>query len=251
MSRTLKEEEYTLKRNEILDVAQRLVYTQGYEQMAIQDILDELRISKGAFYHYFDSKQTLLEALSERMVTEVEKILVPIVEDPTLRAEEKMRLYFNTAANWKTAQKPFIMALLRVWYSEGNAILRQRLLTVTTRRIGPEITKIVEQGIKEGVFSSRYPDQIGEILPAIAAGISESMIRLLLSIDQHPELKPELVRQVDAYIDTIERVLGAHPGSFGLSGSGWLENWTNEPENRPQGQEMDPQEPLKVTTEHT
>ncbi|HVN52914.1 MAG TPA: TetR/AcrR family transcriptional regulator [Anaerolineaceae bacterium] len=251
MSRTLKEEEHTLKRNEILDVAQRLVYIQGYEQMAIQDILDELHISKGAFYHYFDSKQDLLEALSERMVTEVEKILVPIVEDSTLRAEEKMRLYFNTAANWKTAQKPFIMALLRVWYSEDNAILRHKLLAITTKRVGPEITKIVEQGIEEGVFSSRYPDQIGEILPAIAEGISERMIRLLLSIDQHPELKPELVRQVDAYIETIERVLGAPPGSFALNGSDWLEHWINAPENRPPGEAMDPQVSLDVTNEHT
>ena len=55
MSRIVKEEEYTLRRNDILDTARRLVYTKGYEQMTIQDILDALQISKGAFYHYFDS----------------------------------------------------------------------------------------------------------------------------------------------------------------------------------------------------
>ena len=67
MARILKEEEYTVKRNEILDVAQRLIYTKGYEQMTIQDMLDDLQISKGAFYHYFDSKQAVLEALVERI----------------------------------------------------------------------------------------------------------------------------------------------------------------------------------------
>jgi len=56
---------------EILDVAQRLVNTKGYEQMTIQDLLDELQISKGAFYHYFGSKQALLEAIIERIVDEV------------------------------------------------------------------------------------------------------------------------------------------------------------------------------------
>ena len=61
MARSVNEKEYAVKRNEILDVAQRFVYTRGYEQMSIQDILDELHISKGAFYHYFDSKQALLE----------------------------------------------------------------------------------------------------------------------------------------------------------------------------------------------
>ena len=48
MARIVKEEAYTGKRNVILDVAQRLIYTKGYEQMTIQDILAELQISKGA-----------------------------------------------------------------------------------------------------------------------------------------------------------------------------------------------------------
>ena len=56
MARILKEEEHTAKRNEILDAALQLVYSKGYEKMTIQDILDQLQISKGAFYHYFDSK---------------------------------------------------------------------------------------------------------------------------------------------------------------------------------------------------
>ena len=63
MARKVKEEDYASRRNEILDAARTLVYTKGYEQMSIQDILDALKISKGAFYHYFDSKPALLEAL--------------------------------------------------------------------------------------------------------------------------------------------------------------------------------------------
>ena len=57
MARTIKGP--SEKRNEILDSARRLVYSKGYEQMTIQDILGELQISKGAFYHYFDSKGAL------------------------------------------------------------------------------------------------------------------------------------------------------------------------------------------------
>ncbi|HXZ05870.1 MAG TPA: TetR family transcriptional regulator, partial [Ktedonobacteraceae bacterium] len=47
MARIVKEKEFAGKRNEILDVAQRLIYTRGYEQMTVQDILEELEISKG------------------------------------------------------------------------------------------------------------------------------------------------------------------------------------------------------------
>src|SRR5438309_977263 len=63
MARTVKEEEYAIRRNQILDVAQGLIYTKGYEQMTIQDVLDGVQMSKGAFYHYFDSKRALLSDL--------------------------------------------------------------------------------------------------------------------------------------------------------------------------------------------
>ena len=82
MTRIVKE--HTVRRNEILDVAQRLVTTRGYEQMTIQDILDELQIAKGTLYHYFDSKRALLEALIERAQGEIEQMLIPLVHDPAL-----------------------------------------------------------------------------------------------------------------------------------------------------------------------
>ena len=76
MSRSVKAHEYAEKRNAILDVAMRYIATKGYEQMAIADILGELTISSGAFYHYFDSKPALLLALVERMGDEVEQLVL-------------------------------------------------------------------------------------------------------------------------------------------------------------------------------
>src|SRR5712691_1713827 len=115
MARIVKE--HAVRRNEILDVAQRLVYTKGYEQMTIQDILDDLQISKGAFYHYFDSKQALLEALIERLLDEGVQLLLPIVDDPHLPALEKLQRLFDRLVRWKTAQKTFLLALMRVLYA--------------------------------------------------------------------------------------------------------------------------------------
>ena len=48
--------------------ATRLFQTKGYDQTSVQDILDALGASRGAFYHYFDSKGALLDAVVERMV---------------------------------------------------------------------------------------------------------------------------------------------------------------------------------------
>ena len=54
------------KRLEMLAVAERLFCVKGYDATSIQDILDVLHVSKGGFYHYFASKEALLESLFAR-----------------------------------------------------------------------------------------------------------------------------------------------------------------------------------------
>src|SRR5229473_1920547 len=82
MARTVNPTLHTVRRDAFLDVAQRLVQTKGYEAMSIQDVLGELEASKGAFYHYFDSKQALLEAVVERFADGAMASLAPILNDP-------------------------------------------------------------------------------------------------------------------------------------------------------------------------
>src|SRR5512136_2174315 len=126
MARVVKADEHAVKRKEILDAAQRLVFTKGYEQMSIQDIVETLQISKGAFYHYFGSKPALLDGLVEAMVDEAEVMLDPIVAEPHLSAIDKFQRYFAAAGRWKTEQKEFILTLLRIWYTDQNTIVRQK-----------------------------------------------------------------------------------------------------------------------------
>src|SRR5262245_35458159 len=111
MTRTTKEQEYTAKRNEILDAAQRLVFTKGYERMSIQDILDTLWISKGAFYHYFDSKAALLEAYIERGQDDLDKIFGAIIDDPSLSALDKFQRFFAVLESARRSQQVFLADL--------------------------------------------------------------------------------------------------------------------------------------------
>ena len=59
-----------MRRSELLAAAERLFYTKGYEKTSVQDILDELKFSKGGFYHHFDSKLAVLEAICEMRAKE-------------------------------------------------------------------------------------------------------------------------------------------------------------------------------------
>ncbi len=229
MARIVKEEEYAGKRNAILDVAQRLIYTKGYEQMTIQDMLDDLQISKGAFYHYFDSKQAVLEALVERIGEEVLQFLLPIVRDPGLPALDKFRRYLATLNRWKIGQKAFFLALLRVWYADDNAIVRQKLRTAAIREIAPLLTEIIRQGIQEGVMTANYPDQVGEVIASLAQDAGETIGALLLSFDAERDDMQRVERTVAVYTDAIERVLGVPPGALSLVDDQTLKEWFVSP----------------------
>jgi len=229
MARSVNEKEYTLKRNQILDVTQRLIYTKGYEQMAIQDILGELQISKGAFYHYFDSKPALLEALIERIGAEALQLLTPIVHDPQLPALEKLQRFFDTAVRWKTARKTFMIELLHIWYADHNAIVRQKMLAMWSKYSLPLLTAIFQQGIREGVLNIRFPDQVGAVLLPLIHGIGDAFAELLLVREPQGDELQRAERLIAAYNDALERVLGAPAGSLQLMDSEALKEWFAAP----------------------
>lgn len=231
MARVVKEDAYAARRNEILDVAQRLIYTKGYEQMSIQDILDDLRISKGAFYHYFGSKGAVLETLVERMaVDEVIPLLNTIVRDPHLSALEKLNRYFDTASRWKTAKKAFLLELLRVWLADENAIVRQKMYSMSIKHVTPLLTEIVRQGIREGVLTTPYPDQMGEVVYSIAQSLGNIFGELLLLHEPGRDNLRQLETVIAAYTDALERVLGAPSGSLKLIDTEMLKEWLSPEE---------------------
>ena len=160
-------------------MAQRLVYTKGYDQMSIQDILDELQISKGAFYHYFDSKGDLLEALIDRMRLDVEPIMLPIINDPDLPTLDKLHRFFDAVGRWKTARKEYLLSLLRVWYADENAIVRQKSTANVTKWFAPLLAGVIRQGAQEGVLTTAFPDQAAEIVIGLLQSLGDTFKDLL------------------------------------------------------------------------
>ncbi len=230
MPRIIKSSE--VRRSEILEAAQRLVFTRGYEDMTVQDILDTLHISKGAFYHYFNSKQALLEALIDRMIDEISQVLAPVVQDPQLRAPDKLHRYFDAGARWKAANKSLMLGFLRIWSADENAIVREKQRTTTIKRIAPMISEIVQQGIREGTFSSSFPDQASEMVLSLMQSLGDAIVAVFLSPASAERQLERITELGAAYTDAMERVLGAPAGSLHLVDSDMLKSWFSEVSRR-------------------
>ena len=212
MARIVKE--YDVRRTEILDVAQQLFYTKGYEQTSIQDLLTAVGIAKGTFYHYFDSKQALLQGFTERMVEQIMALIEPIVSDSHLNACQKLEQLFAQAGHWKFEHKAVLLQVLGVYYQEENLRLRHSLLQLGAAQIVPIWAQIIEQGMAEGVFTKVVALETAEIIFKVMQSLSETVAMLIL----HPPAQADAIieQKVLAYQEAIERILGAPPGSLPL-----------------------------------
>ncbi|MDO4312027.1 MAG: TetR/AcrR family transcriptional regulator [Eubacteriales bacterium] len=70
----------------ILDIADELFSTQGFDSVSIQDICDKANITKTTFYYYFTSKESLLD-----------QYLTP----PEVASYDILRLVFSMDSYWK------------------------------------------------------------------------------------------------------------------------------------------------------
>jgi AcrR family transcriptional regulator len=225
MVRTVNEAAHASRRNAILDAAQRAVITKGYEQMALADILNDLQISSGAFYHYFDSKPALLLALVERMGDEIEQVVLPIVHERVPGALEKLQRFFVALDQWKFAHKRLILTYLSVWYGDENAIVRNKLYQARVKRLTPPLEEIIQQGAREGVFTTPYPDQAARIVISLLEDVGYASIELLLAEKLSPEDLLRLQRILLATTDALERLLGAPSGCLQPASLEGLEQW--------------------------
>ena len=235
MARTLNVAVHTVRREAFVEAAQRLMQAKGWQQVSIQDVLDAVEASRGAFYHYFDSKQALLEAVVDRMVDAGLGSVEPIVDDPTLTATAKLAQVFGELGRWKTDRKDVILAFLDVWLSDDHAVVREHFRRELVTRFVPVLTKIVRQGIDDGSFHVESPDTTARVLMMLLQGLQEEATNLFVARQSNTVGYDEVVSRLTAYQGAFERLLGVEAGSLKLIDKPVLEAWYGKPIRRPNG----------------
>jgi TetR/AcrR family transcriptional regulator, transcriptional repressor for nem operon len=212
--RNINPAQYSVKRNKILDTALEIIYRKGYKDASIQDIIDALDISKGAFYHYFSSKQELLIALVERMKTAATQQLAVIAEDDSLTAIQKFNRYFEMSIRWKAENKQLTRSAIQLWYAEQNALFRQKLSTEALRYTSALFEIFIKQGLREGVFGTSYPEENALIIAGMALNLADDIAGLMLSTASAKKIEQSVLMILMAYTDSIEKILGIAPGTL-------------------------------------
>ena len=206
--------DYDVRKQEFLDAAQKLFYEQGYDQTSVNTIIDAVGVSKGTFYHYFKSKEDLLDALAERVAMQGLERLHSIVEDRHLGALEKINRYFAGSRDPKEKSEEIAKTVLRVMYEDENILLRHKARARSMELVVPELGKIIAQGVQEGVFDVPYPERTAEMILMLGGEMKDIYAKLFLELDENPENLTLAKQLIDQYEDAIARMLAAPEGSI-------------------------------------
>ncbi|MBX7214368.1 MAG: TetR/AcrR family transcriptional regulator [Thermoflexales bacterium] len=224
MARTRKPADHAARRTTILDAAERLLFERGYEQMTVQHLIDTLGISKGAFYHYFASKQAVLEALVDRIATQSENALLPMLDDPRLGAIAKLNRFFAATGRWKAARHDALVAYTRALYSDDNLRFRERLYSRARKGIQTPLIRILAQGNREGSLKVANAEASSEVVMALMIDLSDSLSRLVLQ-PLEAGTRTHARNRLVAYTEAIARALGAAEGSLVIMDAAALTVW--------------------------
>jgi AcrR family transcriptional regulator len=197
--RVVKEAEE--RKNEILDAAEELFVTKGYDGTSTGDILDKVGIARGTLYYHFRSKEDILDALIERisdsMIKEAKKeacnkkLSVP---DRIVSCIMKLRP--------KSAISSEVMEQVN---KPQNALMHQKMQMIMLNGVIPVIGELVEEGISQGIFKTDYPLYAAEMLIGYAVIVFD---------DSFEQSEAEMATRIKAFIYHAERMLGAKEGSL-------------------------------------
>ncbi len=156
--------EHNERQNEILDTAQRLFVEKGYEKCTVNDILNKVGIAKGTFYHYFKSKEEVLDGIIDRAAKQASERARTAALNPLLSSQEKL-MHIFLALRMKEERGT---GIIEEMHRQENALMHQKSLTSIVALTVPILAGVIEEGNKKGDFRCDYPQEYMQIFMAAA-----------------------------------------------------------------------------------
>lgn len=194
--------EHNERKNEIIDTAASLFIEKGYDQCSVNDILDCIGIAKGTFYHYFKSKEDVLDAVVDKMSGQVFIRVQKIASQKEIPPMDRIiQVLLATRVTDHIGK-----ALIQEMHKTQNALLHQKTLVSIITMLTPVFLEIVGEGNETGIFHCRYPEESIQIL------LSATLTLLDDGIFQLDSEKTE--KMFEAIVFAMEKMFGVKDGAF-------------------------------------
>ena len=188
------------RRNEILDAAEELFVTKGYDKTSTNDILDKVQIARGTLYYHFKSKEDILNAMIDRINSSLFAKAEAVAKDKNIPVVERIVLTITSLRVNTDIGNEIITQV----HKPQNALMHQKMQQSLVNGVLPIRTSLVDEGNAEGIFDVKYPKETTEML------ILYSTIAFDDDYDESPESSQ---KRIEAFLYNVERLLKAKEGS--------------------------------------
>ncbi len=217
-----------LRKKQILETAEKMFCRDGYEKTSVQDILDVLHLSKGSFYHHYESKEVLLAFICEKRAqasAEEQKGLNEVLTgiaavDRTLSA----MIPFNGAG------LDFLKMIMPVFLLPEGRSVRERYQNALKEAFFPILMEAFDGAVAgREIFCENAGFTAGVCLDLVNdmwCALSEQMLKRME--EDGASAPGELLETVEQYRSVLEKVLTAPYGSLRLIGMEDLDRLNTE-----------------------
>lgn len=149
----------------ILEVASGLFMTKGYEKTRISDIINGLDgLTKGAVYHYFDSKEDIFNEVVKRIGYQNKAIFDEIKYAKDLNGREKISKLISIAIGNTNMD---VITSISPNLTDNPKLLASFFKQMQEMTIPEYFLPIIYEGIKDGSIKSEYPQELAELITII------------------------------------------------------------------------------------
>jgi AcrR family transcriptional regulator len=150
MTRIVKEP--AERRMELIEAAELLFAKKGYEETAVSDIVKVIKVGQGTFYHYFRSKEDVLEAVAEKRVA-------PLVDEVgrIAKSDANPAYKLNAMLNSFLKAESSEMGLMILLHQKGNYLLHHKEEEIIEAKVVPLMVEIAVKGTEERYFNTEHP----------------------------------------------------------------------------------------------
>jgi AcrR family transcriptional regulator len=183
------------RKNQILDAASTVFARLGFHEARMDDIVAEAKLSKGALYWYFKSKDAIISGLLDRLFNH-ELAGLRALETADGAVSARLRTYTRQMAA-TIEQMQFLSAIAFEFYAiAGRHASVRRALKHYFQTYEEVLVRLFRQGITRGEFRALDPEVPARTLLALYEGTA-----LLWFID------PQRVRWTEQTIQAVDLLL--------------------------------------------
>ncbi len=206
-----------IRRAELLDRASELFLRHGYDNVSLNDLIADAGVSKGAFYHWFPSKDALIAALAERSAREVFAGIEDAVAGCRGNALARLNALLEAGFDVKMRMGgPEQLAAMASLLRPDNAHLYGRILAVEEGLFRPLLTRLIADGVAEGVLDTFDPEGVADMIYGLAARTNSKTLEVLQAADESSRERAIdcLATRFRLHGLAVDRILGLPDGSI-------------------------------------